>query len=139
MTLTPIRIAAAVISDRLGRVLLVRKRNTRFFMQPGGKVDAAETPVMALVRELREELGCTVVAAAPWGVFSAPAANEPGRDVEAVLFGVEIAGEVAAANEIQEIIWAEPRHSEDLPLAPLTRDHVLPLVRSRMGQTGNNR
>jgi 8-oxo-dGTP pyrophosphatase MutT (NUDIX family) len=81
MTLAPIRIAAAVISDRLGRILLVRKRDTRFFMQPGGKVDAAETPMMALIRELREELGCRVVTAAPWGVFSAPAANEPGRDV----------------------------------------------------------
>ena len=38
----PIRIVAALIRDEAGRVLLVRKRGTETFMQPGGKRDPGE-------------------------------------------------------------------------------------------------
>ena len=34
-----IRIAAGLIVDRAGRVLLVRKRGTKTFMQAGGKIE----------------------------------------------------------------------------------------------------
>ena len=37
-----IRIVAALIRDDAGRVLLVRKRGTDAFMQPGGKRDPGE-------------------------------------------------------------------------------------------------
>jgi 8-oxo-dGTP diphosphatase len=37
---------------------------------PGGKIERAETPGDAVVRELREELGVTVRAARPLGEFS---------------------------------------------------------------------
>lgn len=33
-------IAAAIVSDSAGRLLLVRKHNTSIYMQPGGKIDA---------------------------------------------------------------------------------------------------
>jgi 8-oxo-dGTP diphosphatase len=85
----PIRIAAAVISDSEGRVLLVRKRDTVFFMQPGGKIDDGETAEAALARELKEELGCALRGAAFLGIFSAVAANEPSRTLEAALFRVD--------------------------------------------------
>ena len=51
-----IRIAAAIILDSDGRVLLVRKRGSAFFMQPGGKHEPGESDLDALRRELREEL-----------------------------------------------------------------------------------
>jgi hypothetical protein len=34
---------------------------------------------------------------------------------------------VAPAAEIEEIAWFDPTAVPDLPLAPLTRDHILPL------------
>ncbi|KUP92858.1 hypothetical protein TRIHO_23090 [Tritonibacter horizontis] len=49
-------IAAAAILREDGAILLVRKRGTSAFMQPGGKIDGLETPVNALRRELFEEL-----------------------------------------------------------------------------------
>jgi 8-oxo-dGTP diphosphatase len=128
---TPIRIAAAIISDQDGRILLVKKRDTKFFMQPGGKLHQGETAPHALARELNEELGCTLVQTEFLGVFSAPAANEPLHIVEALLFSATITGHIQAASEIDEIAWVEPSLPRDLPLAPLTRDHVLPLILSR--------
>src|SRR5581483_3481590 len=74
----PIRIVAALIKDQNGRVLLVRKRGTASFMQPGGKRDAGEDDVAALTRELDEELGCGVVPRSVFslGTFECQAANE---------------------------------------------------------------
>ena len=124
----PIRIAAAVICDRDGRILLVRKRNTLSFMQPGGKLQEGETAVAALARELREELGCTLLKAEFLGTFSAPAANEPGQSVEAELFRAEIRGDIHPGTEIEEAVWVEPSQTLQLSLAPLTRDSVLPFL-----------
>jgi 8-oxo-dGTP pyrophosphatase MutT (NUDIX family) len=55
---TIISVVAALIRDPDGRVLLVRKRGTEAFMQPGGKRDVGESDVDALSREIAEELGC---------------------------------------------------------------------------------
>jgi 8-oxo-dGTP diphosphatase len=124
-----IQIAAAVIVDGRGRTLLVRKRGTHVFMQAGGKMAPDETPAEALRRELREELDCGL-AAPPrlLGRFLAPAANEPGRTVEAELFAAVLDGEIRPGAEIEEMIWHHPEDLVSVALAPLTRDHVLPLV-----------
>lgn len=126
-----IRIAAALLIDPQGRTLLVRKRGTQAFMQPGGKIDAGETPVQALVRELHEELGLHIdpAQAIALGQFSAPAANEPGFAVRAELFRVDCAEAVAPAAEIEEVIWLAADQAVELALAPLTRDLILPLFR----------
>ena len=50
-------IAAAIIDDGLGKILLVRKSGTAAFMQPGGKIGENETPLAALRRELLEDWG----------------------------------------------------------------------------------
>jgi 8-oxo-dGTP pyrophosphatase MutT (NUDIX family) len=56
-----IRIVAAVILNSNGHLLLVRKRDTEVFMQPGGKFEPGESSHEALIRELREELGFELV------------------------------------------------------------------------------
>src|SRR5580700_3230569 len=50
------RIVAALVQDDARRVLLVRKKGTRAFMQPGGKLRESESHLAALERELSEEL-----------------------------------------------------------------------------------
>jgi 8-oxo-dGTP diphosphatase len=104
-------------------------------MQPGGKRGAGESDVAALAREIDEELGCRVAAnsARSLGVFDAPAANEPGFRVRAAVYAVDVEGMIAPRAEIDQIVWVDPRALPDLPFAPLTRDHVLPLARRHGG------
>jgi 8-oxo-dGTP pyrophosphatase MutT (NUDIX family) len=125
-----IRIAAAVVLDDDGRILLVRKRGSDFFMQPGGKHEPGEGDLDALKREIREELGSELEAAtaSSIGRFRAPAANEPGSFVEASLYRVRLRGPLHPAGEIEELLWVDPKSPGDVRCAPLTRDVVLPMM-----------
>jgi 8-oxo-dGTP pyrophosphatase MutT (NUDIX family) len=126
-----IRIAAALLIGADGRTLLVRKRGTQAFMQPGGKIDAGESAAEALVRELYEELGLVIAQehAQFLGEFSAVAVNEPGFEVNCQLYQLHVEQEVVPAAEIEEIIWVDASSIDHLHLAPLTRDSILPLYR----------
>ncbi|HEY4223494.1 MAG TPA: NUDIX domain-containing protein [Myxococcota bacterium] len=135
-----LRIAAALVTrvraDGVVEVLLVRKRGTRVYMQPGGKLEPGESAVVALCRELCEELGLVVDASAPIarGRVSAPAANEAGFTVDADLFELSLANDdaVVAAAEIEEARWVSLDDVDALEIAPLLRDHALPrLLRAR--------
>ncbi len=136
-----LRIVAAVALHSRGATLLVRKRGTAAFMQPGGKLDPGETPLEALEREIREELGCGIERGScrSLGNFRVAAANEPGFLVEAELFAVELSGEIRAAGEIEEMIWIDPKAKPALILAPLTRQHALPLARALNAEVRNAR
>lgn len=127
-----IRIVAAMIVDERGHALLVRKRGTTAFMQPGGKIVPGETAVEALKREIAEELGVAVAASAirALGRYVAEAANEPGHLVEADLFAMTLDGEPRAAAEIDQIVWVDPAATRGIELAPLTRDVVFGLLTS---------
>ena len=129
-----IHIAAALLLNADGQTLLVRKRATTAFMQPGGKIEAHELPVQALARELEEELGLVIdpTQATFLGQFSAPAANEPGFVVQAEIFQLTIDAEVSPAAEIEEVIWVDAAIDPVLELAPLTRDLILPFYRASL-------
>lgn len=104
-----ILIAAAIVRDEAGRFLLVRKRGSEIFFQPGGKIDAGEQPQIALIREIEEELGiCIDESQLRFAAkMSAPAANELDSTVEAELFHLTLKeGQIpAASSEIEELIW----------------------------------
>lgn len=131
-----IHIAAALLIGADGRTLLVRKRGTQAFMQPGGKIDSGESAVTALARELEEELGLRIdpASAGYLGSFAAAAANEPGFEVRCELFEVRTHVEVVPASEIEEIVWVSADSHSELNLAPLTRDTILPIYRGMLAQ-----
>lgn len=129
-----IHVAAAIVTDPAGRAVLVRKRGTTGFMQPGGKIERGESALATLVRELREELELEVDVDSTefLGSFEAAALNEPGQTVRAEVFALTTDAELRAGGEIEEVYWlASPDDTESVELAPLTLDVMLPLWAAR--------
>lgn len=125
MTAPEVHVSAAVVTDAAGRALVVRKRGTAMFMQPGGKPEPGEDPATTCARELREETGLDVAVdeLRALGVYRAAAANEPGYTVVAHAFAVRAeAHQVGARSEIAEVRWIGPADLDALPLAPLSLD-----------------
>lgn len=121
-------VVGAVIRGASGQLLTVRKRGTVRFMLPGGKPEPGEDDLVALARELREELGVTLASAQRLGRFEAPAANEPGATVRSSAYIVEIEGEIAIQAEIEDLRWIDPAAPPDVPIAPLLLGQILPAL-----------
>lgn len=137
----PITVSAVRVLDGSGRILLVRKRGTSKWMQPGGKPEPGEQPIEAASRELGEEIGLFLPQSRfiPRGIWSGWAANEADTPLIAHLFDVDYDeahdGPVRADAELAEIAWRDPVEAiEDPHVAPLLREHVLPRVIGRGGE-----
>jgi 8-oxo-dGTP diphosphatase len=111
-------VVAALIRDG-GRVLLSRRRADQamplLWEFPGGKVEPGEHPEAALVREVREELGCELrVARIHEVVFHA----YPDFDLVMLVYAGEIAAGTPRPVEVAEIAWVEAARLPELDLLP---------------------
>ena len=122
MEAVPVRsrllVVAALIWDG-GRVLLSRRRVDQAMPNmwefPGGKVEAGESPELALAREVREELGCEVeVGRIDDVVFHA----YPTFDLYMLVYACRITAGSASAVAVAEIAWTAPGDLPGLELLP---------------------
>jgi 8-oxo-dGTP pyrophosphatase MutT (NUDIX family) len=94
--------ALAHVRDR--RLLQARSAGKEVFYMAGGKIDPGETPVQALCREVREELGVAVTAFRELGVFECEAyGHAPGTGLHMTCFTAELTGEPRPASEVAEL------------------------------------
>ena len=129
-----IQTISAVILDTSGRMLLVRKRGSAIYIQPGGKPEPGEAALETLARELDEELGVGIVegSAVRLGRFEDEAVHEVGWRIRTESWMVSITGTPAASSEIVELRWVDPAATGDLNIAPLSRKHILPALMARL-------
>lgn len=123
-----ITVAAAVILNADGKLLVVRKQGTDRFMQVGGKLEAGETPEQTMQREIREEIGCSSLIRQYIGCFETEAANEADHLLVAHLYFVELDAQPEVSSEIAELKWIS-WDEQACDLAPLTELVVKPWCR----------
>jgi len=101
-----VRVAAGVLRDDSGRVLIAQRPDGKhaagFWEFPGGKIQSGESPLQALCRELAEEIGIVVAAAAPLMSFRH---DYPERVVELHVFEVSRYSGEARGLEGQALRW----------------------------------
>lgn len=106
---------AAFIFNEAGRIVLIRENYGQHrYGPPGGSVEADESPQLAVIREVTEEVGVGVEVQRLIGMYYF--ADEPWP---ALTFGCSITSgqpAVRSSGEIAEIGWFDP---DDLP-TPLT-------------------
>ena len=114
-------VAAVALVDVDGRVLLARrplgKSMAGLWEFPGGKVQDGETPEVALIRELREELGIDVTEAclAP---FTFASYSYDDFHLLMLLYVCRVWEGLVTAREGQELKWVRPRDMADFPMPP---------------------
>ena len=62
--------ARAVVRDREGRVLFIRRRDNRKWAMPAGSQELDESITDCLRREVKEESGLDVISATPMAIYS---------------------------------------------------------------------
>ena len=120
-----ITVAAAIIRNPQNQLLLVRKKNTDFFMQVGGKLEPNEAPEQTMLREIEEEIGAKAVIEQFIGRFETRAANEVGHQLISYVYQVSLDQAPKIDAEIAEMKWID-LDSQDGFLAPLTTEIVIP-------------
>jgi len=133
--MSALKISCAVIVDDSNRTLLVRKVNTDFYMQPGGKIEDGESSLACLKRELMEELGLEFPDDRMdyVGSFSEVAANERNTMLQAEIYFIRQTCRPMASGEIAEYIWLDASRANRDDLAPLTRNVALEIVKKYCG------
>ena len=126
-----ITVAAGIVLNAKQQLLLVRKHNTRFFMQVGGKLEPDEAPEQCVLREIAEEIGCQAKIVQAVGRFETAAANEPDHLLVSHVFQVELDSAPQIAAEIAEMKWVS-LNDQQTALAPLTTEVVMPWVREHL-------
>lgn len=124
-----IHVAAAVITDARGRILLARRTDGRdlagLWEFPGGKCEAGESPEQALVRELQEELGITVQVGPP--LISVPQ-QYPDKRLCLDVRQVRAWQGIPRGVEGQALAWVAPEKLTRYPMPPADRPVVAALL-----------
>jgi len=117
-------IVEALIYDSKGKLLLLRRseQNSIYidkWQLPGGKVEERETPLEAIIREVREEIACNCIKVKKLKemTFSNIFKNKK-ETVHLTVFACDIDGQLALSNEHSELKFFDMKRIPKTRLAP---------------------
>jgi 8-oxo-dGTP diphosphatase len=130
------RVVVAGVIERNDRRFLIgqRRRNDTSPLKwefPGGKVEAGETPEMALGRELKEELGVTLKKSAPLGRVLHKYAATP-EELEILFYAVDIGESEIVVRAFEQIAWVLPKELGGYDFLPANDDLVANLATGKI-------
>lgn len=124
-------VAAAALIDKEGRILLARrpegKKMAGLWEFPGGKMDPGETPEVALIRELKEELGIDVSSNC-LAAFTFASHEYEKFHLLMPLFLCRRWKGTPTGREGQQLAWVRPDKLGDYKMPPADRP-LVPLLR----------
>lgn len=116
-----ILVAAGLLVNKKNQVLIAQRPMTKtmagLWEFPGGKVESGEIPVEALARELKEELGITVVADTLIFLSEVTHAYEDFYLTMPLFLCRRWHGELAPL-EGQKLVWVDPVDLKNFPMPP---------------------
>jgi 8-oxo-dGTP diphosphatase len=123
-----LKVGLAVTDDN--GLLLVRKRGGASYILPGGKPESGENDCEALLREIEEELGCSIDVSSLvfLGSFTDTAADMERTTVTVRLYSARLLGSPSPQSEIEKVEWFHPHGHSDLSLAPSLVNHIVPFL-----------
>jgi 8-oxo-dGTP diphosphatase len=120
-----VQVAVAILIKPNGEYLLASRPNGKgwagWWEFPGGKIEAAETPEHALIRESQEELGITPTQIQPWikRRYDYPATHDAeAKTVLLHFFFVHAWQGELQAREGQQFAWQHPQKLNVTPVLP---------------------
>ncbi len=121
------KIAAVVIQDN--RLLMVRKKGKDIWTSLGGHPEAGEAEEQALIREIKEEMGCDGRIIKKLGDFDAPAAHDDAT-IHLSCYLVELSGEIIFEDpELEEYKYLDKNYKEEGVKLPVSmEEQVLPFL-----------
>ncbi len=129
-------LAIAALNDRDGKVLVIRRRDTGFFTQPGTMVDPGDDPLDTLGATLWRDLGISLprTAFAPCECGATWEPSNPSRMTPTIGFAARaVLTDITPADQIAVAVCVNPADPHVGPLAPLTENTILPRVVDAMG------
>lgn len=106
---------AIILNDKL---LLLKKFKNPYYEFPGGKVDPGEDVLHAAVREVKEEVGCTVNIIENFGFFDF--IHHSGKNARSNIFIAEAINNpiIVETDVFEDMIWMPLDKYTDYKLAP---------------------
>jgi 8-oxo-dGTP diphosphatase len=112
-------LVVAALVEQDGRILMSRRRPDQSLPGcwefPGGKIEAGESPVQALEREILEEIGCRIEVGR---IFEVVFFAYPAFDLIMLVYRCQIVDGMPGARSVAEVAWFEPAALPALPLPP---------------------
>lgn len=126
-----IRVAAGVIFNQQGQVLLAQRAEPEFLKGlwefPGGKIEDGEAPEATLHREIQEELELKIAIDFLIGEFTDTYQN---RRVRILAYACKAITTQFKANEHLDVRWVNPEDLMQYPLVPADKP-IFPAFEAR--------